>query len=121
MNAIIVYIFKSMSDNLKILAENWRKIGNFIMQMAYVLRSSTTIKYIFNRFLFSKRSLHKKLLNIYLIEVDERNNNQTILEQTKHCRNLIVFNMSFCKKGANFSKIGNSIILALSKGGLFLK
>ena len=43
--------------------------------LALVLRSSAIIKYIFNRFLFSKRSLHKKLLNIYLIEVDERNNN----------------------------------------------
>ena len=42
--------------------------------MQDLLRSSTIIKYIFNTFIFSKRSLHKKLLNIYLIEVEDRNN-----------------------------------------------
>ena len=39
-----------------------------------MLRSSTIIKYIFNSFLYSKCSLNKKLLNIYLIEVHERDN-----------------------------------------------
>ena len=47
----------------------------FASKLSCILRSSTIIKYIFNTFIFSKRSLHKKLLNIYLIEVDERNNN----------------------------------------------
>ena len=36
-------------------------------------RSSTSIEYTFNNFLYSKCSLNKKLLNIYSIEVDERN------------------------------------------------
>ena len=44
---------------------------NHTVDYGLVSRSSTIIKYIFNSFLFSKRSLHKKLLNIYLIEVDE--------------------------------------------------
>ena len=40
----------------------------------HISRSSNVTKYIFNRFLFSKRSLNKKLLNIYLIKVNERDN-----------------------------------------------
>ena len=39
-------------------------------------RSSTIIEYIFNRFLFSKRSVNKKLLNMYSIIVDERDTYQ---------------------------------------------
>ena len=40
----------------------------------HVSCSPTIIKYIFNSFLFSKSSLNKNLLNIYLIEVDESDN-----------------------------------------------
>ena len=48
-----------------------------ILGFEYLLCSSTIIKYIFNSFLFSlfsNRSLSKKLLNTYLIEVHERDN-----------------------------------------------
>ena len=38
----------------------------------YVYRSSTIIEYTFDSF-FSKSSLNKKLLNTYLIKVQERN------------------------------------------------
>ena len=39
------------------------------------MRSCTSMKYIFNSFLLSELLLNKKLLNIYLIKVDERDTN----------------------------------------------
>ena len=64
-----------------LLPKTWNIIfihSNFPQKDRYILRlisrSSTIIEYIFNRFLFSKGSLYKKLLNIYLIIVHERAN-----------------------------------------------
>ena len=51
-----------------LLIKKWFRIGN------YKLPSCTTIKYTFEKILFRKSSLFKKLSNIYLMIVDERSN-----------------------------------------------
>ena len=44
------------------------------LSLHHVLRSSTVIEHVFNSFLFSESSLKKKVLNTYLIKVDECDN-----------------------------------------------
>ena len=62
----------------------------------YCFDLCTSIKYIFNSFLISERLLHKKLLNINLIEVPERDkcskNNYEYREQNFHNKIGIVDN-----------------------------
>ena len=41
-------------------------------------RSSTSMKCIFNNFLLSELLLNEKLLNIYLITIDKRDDNQNL-------------------------------------------
>ena len=48
------------------------------------MRSSTSIKYIFNSFLLSERLLNKKLLNIYLIIVHERDNSKFLKKMSEN-------------------------------------
>ena len=48
-----------------------------------LLRSSTSIEYIFNSFLLSEHLLYRKLLNIYSIEVDERDTNSRLIDSKK--------------------------------------
>ena len=61
-------------------SEIFCEIDMFLTNLFYLSRSPTIIKYISNSFLFSKRSLNKKLLNIDLIKVDESDDCIIVLE-----------------------------------------
>ena len=68
-----IQIFTDLSMLLAVYFRHVYKFKTYTCGLyRFILPSSTIIEYIFNSFLFCKSSLNKKLLNIYLIEVHER-------------------------------------------------